>query len=313
MLQPQGGTNMYDGIRVGESRLAEAPATHAIRRLVVISDGRANVGPSDPFQLGQLAANGTEWGVQVSAIGVGLDYDERTLAALAVQSAGRLYHLEHPAQMAVILQEELNLLANTVATNAWIEIVPAQGVRVLDVMTPGASVENGRVRMNLGSLHAGQSREVLFRAAVDTSSEGDRTLASARLVYREPGRSGAQQSQSVALSYGVTDDRDEVARSQAPRVQAMVATHEASQAQLRAVELLNEGRNEEAAVALDGAGRQLQVAADAAPAAPAAARLRRQAAEVQQGSSRARRATTPAESRATSLEMNDSAYGAMGY
>ena len=314
MLVPQGGTNMYDGVRVGQSRLAEAPATHPVRRLVVISDGRANVGPSDPFQLGQLAANGTEWGTQVSAIGVGLDYDERTLAALAVQSSGRLYHLEHPAQMAVILQEELNLLAQTVATNAVIEIVPAAGVRVLDVLTPGATVENGRVRANLGSLHAGQSREILFRAAIDTQRRGDHQLASAQLSYRPSGSNERASTQSVDLEYSVTDDRSAAQASAPPRVQAMVATYEASQAQLRAVELLNQGRNQEAAVALEGAGRALDDAAAAAPAAaPFRQRLEQQRSTVQRGSARARSATSPAESRATSLEMNDSAYGAMGY
>ena len=61
-------------------------------------DGRANVGPSSPEALGDLAARGTEDGVQVSAIGVGLDYDERTLGELARRSSGRMYHLEEPSQ-----------------------------------------------------------------------------------------------------------------------------------------------------------------------------------------------------------------------
>ncbi len=313
MLQPQGGTNMYDGVRVGESRLAEAPPSHPIRRLVVISDGRANIGPSDPHSLGMLAANGTEWGAQVSAIGVGLDYDERTLAALAVQSSGRMYHLEHPAQMAVILEQELQLLAQTVATNAWIEIVPAPGVQVMDVVTPGARIEEGRVRANLGSLHAGQSREILFRARVATDDRGARELASARFVYEDPANAGTEQSQSVRLSYEVTADRSVAQSSAAPRVQAMVASHEAAQAQLRAAELLNNGRNEEAARQLQFAGDQLDAAAEAAPPSPARERLMRQADDARRGSARARSAATPAESRATSLEMNDSAYGAMGY
>ena len=68
------------------------------------------------MSLGVLAANGTENGTQISAIGVGLDYDERTLAALAVQSSGRLYHLEQPEQMAIILAQDVHLLDQTIAT-----------------------------------------------------------------------------------------------------------------------------------------------------------------------------------------------------
>lgn len=320
MLQAQGGTNLYDGVRVGQSRLAEAPPTHPVRRLVVISDGRANIGPADPHSLGALAATGTEWGTQVSAIGVGLDYDERTLAALAVQSSGRMYHLEHPAQMAVIIEEELQLLAQTVATNAWIEIVPAPGIQVLEVLTPGASVQGGRVRANLGSLHAGQSREILFRAQVDTDRSGRRELASARFVYAEPGDARAERSQSVQLAYEVTRERTAAgaapeADAEAPRVQAMVASYEASQAQLRAAEMLNQGRNEEAAQALHVAEQRLHTAAEAAPSMPAPARQRimRQADDARRGRTRARSSTSAAESRGAALEMNDSAYGAMGY
>jgi len=45
-----------------------------------------------------------------------------------VRSAGRLYHLEMPQQMSTILHSELDLLGQTVAANAYIEITPEEGV-----------------------------------------------------------------------------------------------------------------------------------------------------------------------------------------
>ena len=53
--------------------------THAVRRVVVISDGIANVGPSSPEALGALAERGLRFRAQVTSLGVGNDYDERTL------------------------------------------------------------------------------------------------------------------------------------------------------------------------------------------------------------------------------------------
>jgi len=312
-LNAAGGTNMYDGVRVGEARLAEAPPSHPVRRLVLISDGHANIGPSDPRSLGMLAANGTEWGAQVSAIGVGLDYDERTLAALAVESSGRMYHLEHPAQMAEILNTELELLAHTVATNAWVDVVPLPGVVILGAESSGASLEDGHLRMQLGSLHAGQSRELLFRAQIDTSRVGTRPLAQARLVYREPGAGGEERAQTVALAYEVTDDRGAAEASAEPRVMAMLANHQAAQAQIRAAELMNQGRSQDAVRQLQFAEDQLEGAARAAPSAPAAASLRSRAARVRQSGAAASGARTREEMRATSLEVNDAAMGDMGY
>lgn len=144
-LEAGGGTAMYAGVEAGLARLSQAPATHPVRRVVLISDGQANVGPADPRSFGQLAARYSEFGAQISAIGVGLDYDEATLGQLAVRSAGRLYHLAQPSQMASILRQEVQRLAQTVATNAVIEVVPAPGVVLLEADTMG-----GDSRWSLG-------------------------------------------------------------------------------------------------------------------------------------------------------------------
>ncbi len=106
-LEPSGSTNMFDGLRWAERNAATGPRTHPVRRVVMISDGNANVGPSSPEALGDVASRGADAGVQVSAIGVGLDYDEHTLDALAVRSSGRLYHLDDPREMTAILDREI--------------------------------------------------------------------------------------------------------------------------------------------------------------------------------------------------------------
>lgn len=46
-LEATGSTNLYDGLRAGIARVGQAPASHTARRVIVLSDGQANVGPSD--------------------------------------------------------------------------------------------------------------------------------------------------------------------------------------------------------------------------------------------------------------------------
>ncbi len=313
-LQAAGGTNMYDGIRVGIGRLEQAPSTHTVRRVVLISDGHANIGPSDPSTLGQLAANGTEYGVQVTAIGVGLDYDETMLSSLAVHSSGRMYHLSDPSQMATILDQELHLLQSTVATNATIEIDPAPGVTILDAETPGATVQNNRLHMPVGSIYAGQRREVLFRARIDTSRTGNRPLAQARLSYRASGGAHRSEVQHTALHYDVTRDAQAVHRSAAPRVAAMVATTQAAQAQLRAAAALNRGDRTTATAELAEAEHTLARAAAAAPTAPAVRRrLEQQAQSVAHSRAAASGAGAPSAARGVALHVYSDAYSSQGY
>jgi len=154
---------------------------------------------------------------------------------------------------------------------------------------------------------------VLFRARVDTSRTGSHQLASARFGYAPPG-DARERVQTLPLSYEVTDDRAAAEASASPEVVAMVANHRASEAQLRAVELLNEGRNQEAAREYEFAEDVVTGALQAAPAGSAAAtRLSGRARSLRSGRDRAAAAEAPAEARDAALEANDSAYEAMGF
>lgn len=311
-LYAAGGTNLYGGVQAAVSRMSQAPATHPVRRVFLISDGQANIGPSDPTSLGDLAAGATEWGTQITAIGVGLSYDQHTLSAMVVRSSGRLYHLTQPQQMAGILSRETQLLAQSIALNAAFEIIPAPGVRILEGATIGAVLEQGRLRLPLGPLFVGQHREVLFRAQVDTRRLGEHPLALARLVYQRPGESRARTAERW-LRYEVTSDASAAEASRVPGVVAMVAHHRATQAQRRAAELLRRGESRQAAAQLQRAHTVLAEAAEQAPSTPQSRALRERAQHMERSRDRAARATSAAAQADAAYQFEDEAMEAEGY
>ncbi|MCS6798608.1 MAG: VWA domain-containing protein [Myxococcota bacterium] len=313
-LYAVGSTNMYGGLQAGMQRLTATPPSHAIRRLVLVSDGLANVGPSDPASFAMLGAQGTEWGIQITAIGVGLDYSEATLGALARASSGRLHHLTHPSQMAAILQQEVALLAQAVAIDGVIEIVPAPGVRFLEMLQGGGTIHGGRIRVPVGVLHAGQQRELLARVQLDASRVGRRPLAEVRWTYREPGSAPVPREQRVALDYEVSPGPVASRAGRVARVDAMVASFEAARAQLRAAELLNQGRASDAAHVLASAESALRarISQSAAPS-PIRARLEAQARRMRSLATGAATAHSAPAAREAALESYDAAHEAMGY
>jgi|LNFM01.1.fsa_nt_gb Ca-activated chloride channel family protein len=318
-METMGGTNLYAGLQAGEARAMAAPATHAVRRVIVISDGMANIGPSSPEELGALAARGTDSNVQVSAIGVGLQYDERTLGALAMRSAGRLYHLEQPSQMAQILRTEFDRLSQTAATDAYVELTPAPGSELVGVESAQFERQSdGRLRVPLGALFSGQHRELLVRTRVNAAREGSMAVATARLVYRDPSGARAERAQRVALEVRASSDRSQVqaASAQDARVGAMIASNEAAQSQLRAVEMLNRGQAAQAAQQFELVERRLQQVQAVAASAPASVRdnIARQVEGVRRSRARAAEAVSrPSLSRGAALGANADAFGAMGY
>lgn len=309
-----GGTNMYGGLQAGIQGLSGTPSSHAIRRLMLISDGHANVGPSDPYSLSNLAVQGTEVGAQVSAIGVGVGYSESLLSTIAVRTAGRLYHLSQPHQMASILERELVLLGQTVATNAFIEVIPASGVTIIEGLSMGTQMQGQRLRIPLGALYSGQRRQVLFRARLATAQAGQSPLGTLRLVYDadEAGRPAVEQN--VALTYQVTRNAAQAQSSRVPRVAGMVADYEGTQQQLAAVAMLNRGESQAAARTLSGGAARMRAAADAAPPdSEERSSLRQRARALDTMAGRARSAPSPAAAREQALENNDMAMEAEGF
>lgn len=242
-----GSTNLFDGLQHGERHAAAAPQTHAVRRVIVLSDGRANVGPVSPQALGAVAEQGLRQGAQVTSLGVGLDYDETTLNALAVRSSGRLYHLGDPREMASILRGELALLSATVASDAFVEVVPARGVDVHVPAQVGATRDGqGTIRIPLGALHRAQSREALLHVRLPSHWEGQssRALASVRLHLRDP-FDGVERVQEIVSEARFTTDREEVASTASSRTRTIAAIQASGEQRIAAAADVNEGRFDE--------------------------------------------------------------------
>ena len=260
-LQPNGSTNMFDGLGLGETHVARAPATHAVRRVVVISDGIANVGPSSPEALGALAERGLRFNAQVTSLGVGTDYDERTLDALALRSTGRLYHLTDPKEMVSLVQHELDLLRSTVATDAFVEIVPAPGVDLVAI--EGCRSErgdSGSLRLPLGALFSGQHREALVRVRIHDSegSAARRPIASVRLHFRDPDDGDVPRIQEVVARVAFSNDPNAVAGGENPRTRSIAAILDASRLELVAAQSFNAGQFADADQQLARAQRSLE-------------------------------------------------------
>jgi len=306
-----GSTNLYGAMEAAQRAVDRAPATHPVRRVLVISDGIANVGPSSPGEFAHQARRGAERDIQISAIGVGLGYDEHTLGALAMNSEGRMHHLEHPEQMAAILEQELEMLSRTVAAAAFVEITPADGVKLGELANGRAQRVGRRMIVPLGTLVAGQGRELLIGATVPTDAGGRHALADVRLVY-EPYGADATRSEELTIEYAVSDDFHAVEASYDGRVEAMVASHEASEKQRRAAELLNRGQQQQATQMLQEAEAQLAIAVEKAPA-PQKKSLRKAQRRTVKRKHEAQRAHSPKAQRAAALSSYDDAMDLKGY
>jgi Ca-activated chloride channel family protein len=171
-LTPGNTTALYAGVSRGAQEVRKFLASNRINRVVLLSDGLANVGPSSPAMLAGLGASLAKEGISVTTIGLGLDYNEDLMTRLAMASDGNHAFVESPAMLASIFAREFGELLTVVATDVEVHITCPPGVRPVRVLGRNAEIAGHNVIVSLGQLSAKQERYVLLEAEVAPQSAG---------------------------------------------------------------------------------------------------------------------------------------------
>src|SRR5208337_1493072 len=123
-----GSTALYAGVKMGADQLQEYFSSKRINRVILLSDGIANVGPSSPRQLCRLGNDLAERGISVTTIGVGDNYNEDVMAGLAEASDANYYYVQDTEKLPEIFAKELGELLTVAARDVRIEITCPDGV-----------------------------------------------------------------------------------------------------------------------------------------------------------------------------------------
>lgn len=237
-LEPRNNTNLAGGMMAGVDQLRGKKAQRlagrdAINRVLLLSDGLANEGVTEPAAIRALVREAKSDGVAISTLGLGRDYDEDLMQDIAENGGGRYYYIENPNQMARIFAEELNTLFKTMARDGVITIKGAQGAEVLGFEGMSA---------NLGDFYGGERRALLIRLPVAAAGLGPLSLGTIEFTYRDD--RGALHQFAHNLSVEVTGDqaRAKAAENHDAAVEATLA--ETERGQKEAVRLLESGNHE---------------------------------------------------------------------
>ncbi len=323
-LRADGGTNLFEGVRQAGMTVMGAPASHPVRRVVLISDGLATVGMTSRDQLAMLGEKAADRGVQLTAIGVGLDYDELTLNQLAIRSSGRLYHLTDTRALPEIIAAEMNLLKATRATNTRVSIVPAPGVELVSVegargMFQPCGGAGCPIEVPLGSMFAGQHKEFIVRVRLMAPDAGSHPVASVRLLFHDPSENNLERVQEAVARFDVVNDPSLAAQRKNDRAWNVFAMLDASKFTERAAQSLNADDFDRADRELAEAEQKLLRQAATTKSGHDKARLEESAARVSQaraGAAKVKAAPKPAQAAAkrdSALKANEAAMDMQGF
>ena len=285
-IEAEGNTAIYGGVTRGAAEVRRhIEDGRYVNRVILLSDGLANVGPSSPEELGRLGYSLMKEGISVTTIGLGLGFNEDLMTRLAQRSDGNTYFVENSSDLPGIFNKELGDVLNVVARRVVIEIDFPEGVRPVNFVGREGSIRGQRAELTLNQLYGGQEKFALIEVEVSPERAGaEREIARATVSYEDALN---QRSASVTAQRNVSFSADQkaVVGSADHKVQADYASNLLAVAKDQAIALVDSGKKYEAAALLRQRAQDLKemgevysnsaVSASAAAAAPEAARLER--------------------------------------
>ncbi len=149
-----------------------------VNRCLLLTDGLANHGVTDATALAAFAADLRASSIGTSTFGVGQDFDETLLTAIADAGGGHFYFIERPEQIPDYMTSELGELLDTVAREVTVEVKHAPELEIEPFSPVAAAVGvPGIQRLLIGDLVVGQKVEVVLRVRFPDMPEGAHTTA----------------------------------------------------------------------------------------------------------------------------------------
>jgi len=224
-LEPRGSTNLCGGLMQGIDDIERYASSSRLNRVILLSDGLANRGITDPDEIGRLVRHARANGITVSAMGLGLDYDENLMQAIAENGGGNYYYIESPTQMADIFHQEMNTMIAAVAKDVHIIIDGTDIIDDINVYGYKYEERDGKTDITLEDLYGGEKRSLTLRLKAKPQKPGECNLGSVSLSYTDCEKN-TRRTRSFPMTIIATENAGEVAQSEnkTVRAEAVLAT-----------------------------------------------------------------------------------------
>jgi len=201
----KGGTNLSGGIYKGFQLLKKMQRKHAVQRIFLFSDGRANCGISTTQGIFKIVDSFVAEGVTVSTFGLGDDFDEDTMRGIAERGSGDYYFIESPTHIVSCVQKAFQGLVGLVGTNGCFKVFAEPNCEVKEIFGP----ENPDTGYLFGDINSVGVRNVLVDMEVTPAAESEECkVLKWMLTYNSTTIPVVQETLSGELIMPSTSDHD---------------------------------------------------------------------------------------------------------
>jgi hypothetical protein len=190
-LEPDGCTNLHAGLVLGYSEVARHRAPGLTNRVILLTDGIANCGVTDPDRIALDSMDFNRRGIDLSTIGVGVDLNRELLAKLASSGRGLFHFVADEEDISKVFDREIQSLLGVVARDVELRISHGPGVRIERIYGYRPERLEDGYRLELDDFNHGLTNVVILTLRRFRFHEPDtRRWVPVRLSYTRPDRTG---------------------------------------------------------------------------------------------------------------------------
>ena len=236
-----GSTALYDGWLEGATQVAGHLNREGLNRVILLSDGQANHGLTDPAEIAQHVRGLAERGVSTTTLGFGRHYDETLLLGMATAGDGNFEHIEAARSLPTFFESELQGLTRTSGrtVSLGLEPNPEYGTRMLEVLND--LTLNNLGRYQLGNLVEGQPISVVAKLQLTTPAQSKAPLGVTRVRLAWTGLDGVRRKVRAQMDLPVLSQAEYDALPEDPEVVEAVSLLTMAQHQRLAIAAMDHG------------------------------------------------------------------------
>lgn len=261
-IKASGTTNLSGGWLEGCNLVQRNQHTDYLNRVILMTDGLANRGVVDFDRLVGIGRQKFESGISTTTMGLGSDFNEDLLIAIANASGGAFYFIESPEVAPMIFQEELRGLLNVIGQNLTITLELTEQISNVSQLNAYPIEMNGqKITFRMGDVFGDEVKTLALELAIPALDEvGERQIATLHFDYDELTEAGAEHRQltlPVKINVAPVGVQPILAN---PDVYHSILLLKAAQARREAIQQADKGHYKEAAQILERAASEIESA-----------------------------------------------------
>lgn len=209
-IQARGMTNLSGGMLEGYTQVKNTQQSGFVNRTLLLSDGLANQGITDPQKLQQIAQKKfREQGIALSTFGVGADFNESLMTQLSEFGGANYYFIEKPDQIPQIFAQELEGLLSVVAQNTKLSLqFSNRHFRPTKVYGYPANIGRSDISVSFNDVFAEEEKAILVAFEVLQPIEGKADFQ-LQLQYEDVVEKLETIEEKMVLSLQSTSDKEQ--------------------------------------------------------------------------------------------------------